>query len=319
MPNRVCVIGAGYWGKNHIRTLHELNSLNGIIDSDKKKLKHYSNLYPDVKKFSDIEESLSENFNAYVIATPADTHFYIAKKLILLNKHILIEKPMTMSIEEAEELVFLSKRKKVNVLVGHVLLFHPAIKKIKEMIVNGEIGELQYLYSNRLNLGKVRTQENVFWSLAPHDIAIFQHLTESFPKKIRSKGSSFLQKGVHDSTITQIEYQNYVEAHIFVSWLHPFKEHRLVVIGSEGMISFEDSIKEKPLKFYSKKIDLTSGAPEKIDGPVESVQFSNEMPLKLELKYFLDHLNGKHLQFSNANEGLEVIKVLVEASKQLMQ
>ena len=142
-------------------------------------------------------------------------------------------------------------------MVGHVLLFTPAVKKIKEMLDKGEIGELQYLYSNRLNLGKVRTEENVFWSFAPHDIAIFQYLTDSFPK-INANGSTFLQKGIPDSTMTQLEYENGVKGHIFVSWLHPFKEHRLVVIGSEAMISFEDSLDEKPLKLYSKKINLKS-------------------------------------------------------------
>ena len=136
------------------------------------------------------------------------------------------------------------------------------------MIENGDIGDLQYVYSNRLNLGKVRTEENVFWSLAPHDIAIFQYLTDSIPKKINATGSTFLQKGIPDSTLTQLEYENGVKGHIFVSWLHPFKEHRLVVIGSEAMISFEDSLNDKPLKLYSKKIDLESGVPEKIDGPV---------------------------------------------------
>ena len=200
MSKKICVVGAGYWGKNHLKTLNNLGSLYGIVDPNKEILNKCLNLYPNTKVYSNIEDSLVDNYQGYTIATPADTHFEIAKKLILSKKHVLIEKPMTLTIKHAKELVSLSKKMKVNVLVGHVLLFHPAIKKIKEMIVDGRIGELQYIYSNRLNLGKVRTYENVFWSLAPHDIAIFQYLTESYPKFIQSNGSTFLQKGVLDST-----------------------------------------------------------------------------------------------------------------------
>jgi Predicted dehydrogenases and related proteins len=203
-------------------------------------------------------------------------------------------------------------------MVGHVLLFHPAVIKIKEIIDNGLIGDLQYLYSNRLNLGKVRTEENVFWSLAPHDIAIFQFVIGSFPKKIYSKGSIFLQEGIPDSTMTNLEYKNGVEGHIFVSWLHPFKEHRLVVIGSEAMISFEDSIEGKPLKLYSKKFDLISGVPEKVDGPVEWIPYEQKMPVKEELQYFINHLNNKKLKIANGKNGLEVVKILVKASEQIL-
>tara|TARA_B100000131_G_C17961525_1_gene550643 strand:- start:6 stop:899 length:894 start_codon:yes stop_codon:yes gene_type:complete len=296
-----------------------LGALHGIVDSNKEVLGKCLKKYPNIKVYSTIEDSLVDNYQGYTIATPAETHFAIAKKLILSNKHVLIEKPMSLTVRDAEELVYLSNKMKVNVLVGHVLLFHPAIKKIKELVISGKIGELQYLYSNRLNLGKVRTYENVFWSLAPHDIAIFQYFTGSYPKKIRSNGSAFLQKGVHDSTITQIEYENAIKAHIFVSWLHPFKEHRLVVIGSEAMISFEDSIEGKPLKLYSKKFDLATGIPEKIDGPVKLIPYSNKMPLVAEFEYFIDHLNGKKLTYSDVNHGLDVVKILVESSRQLLK
>jgi len=254
MNKNICVVGAGYWGKNHIRTLNRLNALKGIVELDCNILKTSIDKYPDVNGHSNIESALNEDYDGFIIATPAKTHFEIAKIIMNAKKHLLIEKPMTLSIEEAKELVVLSEINKVNAMVGHVLLFHPAVKKINEMLNNGEIGDLQYVYSNRLNLGKVRTEENVFWSLAPHDIAIFQYLTGSIPKKINATGSTFLQRGIPDSTLTQLEYENGVRGHIFVSWLHPFKEHRLVVIGSEAMISFEDSLEDKPLKLYSKKL-----------------------------------------------------------------
>jgi len=318
MNKNICVVGAGYWGKNHIRTLKRLNALKGIVELDDNILKNFLNKYPGVQGYSSIEDALLGDYDGFIIATPAKTHFEIAKIIIKAQKHLLIEKPMTLSIEEARELVVLSEINKVNVMVGHVLLFHPAVKKIKEMIENDEIGDLQYLYSNRLNLGKVRTEENVFWSLAPHDIAIFQYLTGSVPKKINAIGSAFLQKGIPDSTLTQLEYENEVRGHIFVSWLHPFKEHRLVVIGSEAMISFEDSLEDKPLKLYSKKIDLKSGIPEKVDGPVKMIPFENKMPLDIELEYFINHLSNVKPKISNVEHGYEVVKTLVDASKQIL-
>ncbi len=319
MNKNICVVGAGYWGKNHIRTLSRLNVLKGIVELDAKILENFLNKYPGVQGYSSIEDALLGDYDGFIIATPAKTHFQIAKIIMNAKKHLLIEKPMALSIEEARELVVLSEMNKVNAMVGHVLLFHPAVKKIKEMIDNGEIGDLQYVYSNRLNLGKVRTEENVFWSLAPHDIAIFQYLTNSIPKKINAIGSTFLQKGIPDSTLTQLEYENGVRGHIFVSWLHPFKEHRLVVIGSEAMISFEDSLKDKPLKLYSKKIDLKSGIPEKVDGPVKMIPFENKMALDQELEYFINHLSHVAPKISNVEHGYEVVKTLVEASKQILR
>ncbi len=319
MNKKICVVGAGYWGKNHIKTLDKIGALGSIVDLNENTLKLLHTSYPYANTYSKIEDALFGNYDGYVIATPAITHFEIAKILIKARKHVLIEKPMSLSIKDAEKLVDLSEKNNVNVLVGHVLLFHPAITKIKNLINEGAIGDLQYIYSNRLNLGKVRTQENVFWSLAPHDIAIFQFLTDSTPKKINSKGSAFLQKGIPDSTLTQFEYENEIRGHIFVSWLHPFKEHRLVVIGSEAMISFEDSLIDKPLKLYSKKIDINSGIPEKVDGPVEMIPFSKKMPLEIELEYFLKCLSNSKPEISNIYHGLEVVKILVKASSQLLR
>ncbi len=319
MRKKVCVVGAGYWGNNHIETLNRLNALKGIVELDHKVLNAHLNKYPNVKGHSNIEEALIEDYDGFTIATPAKTHFRIAKILINAQKHVLIEKPMTLSVEEAKELVILADKNKVNAMVGHVLLFHPAVKKIKEIIDSGEIGDLQYIYSNRLNLGKVRTEENVFWSFAPHDIAIFQYFTNSSPVKINAEGSTFLQKGIPDSTMTQLEYENGVKGHIFVSWLHPFKEHRLVVIGSEAMISFEDALEDKPLKLYSKKINLESGIPEKIDGPVRVLSYENRMPLDIELEYFINHLSNVKPNISNLKHGYEVVKTLIHASQQILK
>ena len=241
MAKKICVVGAGYWGKNHIRTLDKLGVLKGVVESNPKLLLSLSKEYPNIFFHKDISLAIKEDYDGFTVATPAETHYEISKMIIMSGRQVLIEKPMTLSVKDAEELLSFAEKFGINLMVGHVLLFHPAIRRIKEMINDGSIGELQYMYSNRLNLGKVRTEENVFWSLAPHDIAIFQYLTDSFPNHILVRGSTFLQKGIPDSTMTNLKYENGVEGHIFVSWLHPFKEHRLVVIGSEAMISFEDS------------------------------------------------------------------------------
>ena len=318
MSNNICVVGAGYWGKNHIRTLNEQGLLGGIVESDSTVLKRFSNQYPEVGTYKDIDCALQNpKFDGFTVATPAKTHYGIARNIIQAGKHVLVEKPLTLNIEDAAELVNLARKHNVNVMVGHVLLFHPAIQKIKKMIDDGRIGKLQYIYSNRLNLGQVRIEENVFWSLAPHDIAIFQYLMGSYPEKITANGVSFIQDKIHDSTITQLKYPHGVEAHIFVSWLHPFKEHRLVVIGSEAMISFDDSSKQKPLKLYSKKIMMDRGIPEKVDGPVEEIEYEQKMALTEELIYFSQHLDGSTLELANVEHALEVTKILVEASNQL--
>lgn len=319
MKKNICVVGGGYWGKNHIRTLNSLGYLGGIVDSNLSLIENYKKDYPKIKIFNELDEALSNNFfDGFVVATPAETHFKIAKKIINNNFHLLVEKPLTLSIDDAKALVELSKIKNINLMVGHLMLFHPAIRKIKKMIDENIIGDLQYVYSNRLNLGKVRTQENVFWSLAPHDISIFDFLIESTPKKIISNGSTFLQKGIPDSTITQLKYENGVEGHIFVSWLHPFKEQRLVVIGSNAMITFEDSLDNKPLKLYTKKFDFEKGIPEKIDGPITLIDYENKMPLSEELEYFCNHLNGNKIKLSDGEHALRVTNILVSASKQLI-
>jgi len=318
LNKNVCVVGAGYWGKNHIRTLNDLGILGGIVESNGELLGRFQEQYPNIKTYHNLDDALyNEMFSGYTVATPAETHYSIAKKIIEAKKHVLVEKPLTLNIKHAEDLKFLSNKYKVNLMVGHVLLFHPAIQKIKALVQKGKIGKLQYIYSNRLNLGQVRTEENVFWSLAPHDISIFQFIINSYPQTIKASGVSFLQEGIYDSTITQFKYNNNIEGHIFVSWLHPFKEHRLVVIGSEAMISFDDSSVSKSLKLYSKKIDMNAGIPEKIDGPIEEILYEKKMPLTEELLYFSQHLDGKPLKIANAEHAVEVTKILVEASKQL--
>jgi UDP-2-acetamido-3-amino-2,3-dideoxy-glucuronate N-acetyltransferase len=316
IPN-ICVIGAGRWGRNHIKTLNNLGFLKGIVEQDQKILTEFSSSYPEVKVFTDTKKAIIEDFDGFIVATPAETHFSIAEYLLKNKKNVLVEKPLSLNTEDAIQLKNLAKKNQVNLMVGHVLLFHPAIRKIKELIDNGRIGRLQYLYSNRLNLGAVRTEENILWSFAPHDISIFQYLIEAKPIEVVSRGGAFLQPDIDDSTLTILKYPKNIVAHIFVSWLHPFKEHRLVVIGSRGMLLFEDSTKEKQILFYEKGIDWVKGEPIKRDGPTEAIPYDPSMPLTEELKYFSEHLNGKPVEICNGQNGVDVLEILERATDSL--
>ena len=314
---KICVVGAGRWGKNHIKTLNDLGCLGGIVDSEESALIKYSN-WKNLFLYSDIQDAISEKyFDGFVVATPPKTHYQLTKMILNNDKHVLVEKPLTLKYEQSEKLVNLAMKKELKLMVGHVLLFHPAIKKIKELIVSGEIGDLQYIYSNRVNLGQVRNNENVFWSLAPHDISIFQYLVDSYPDNIKVNGSIFLQKGIHDITITQLKYPNNVEGHIFLSWIHPFKEHRIVVIGSDGMISFDDSEKNKPLKFYSKRIEMHKDLPNIIDDGCRLIDYDSSMPLTNQLKFFIDNLDSKTNDEASLKRILDISKILSEASNHL--
>ena len=315
----VCVVGAGRWGKNHVRTLHELGVLGGIVENDASRLETFRAKYPDAKLFTKIDDALQENYDGFTIATPVESHYEIAKYLIEHKKHVLVEKPISLHVSEAKELKTLAEENHVNLMVGHVLLFHPAIRKIKELVDSAKIGKLQYIYSNRLNLGTVRTEENILWSFAPHDISIFQYLIGYLPTEIVSRGGAFLQPHLHDTTMTILTYPNNLVGHIFVSWLHPFKEHRMLVIGSKGMLSFEDSSEGKELLFYEKGIDWIRGEPIKRDGPTEDIPYDKQLPLTKELKYFSEHLDGSTIEISNGKNAVDVLEILEKATESLQK
>tara|TARA_Y100000591_G_scaffold325277_1_gene345994 strand:+ start:1433 stop:2395 length:963 start_codon:yes stop_codon:yes gene_type:complete len=316
MSKKICVVGGGYWGKNHIKTLNDMGCLFSIVEKDNELLDYYKQQYSNVKLFSSLEDSLQSNFvDGYVVATPAETHFDIAKKIIINNKSVLVEKPFVLNMDDAVELKRLSIHHNVNVMVGHVMLFHPAITKIKEILDSGEIGELRYIYSNRLNFGIVKNKENVFWSLSTHDIALFQYFSGSKIKSFDINGKAMLQNNIHDSVVAYFEYENGIHSHIFSSWLHPFKEHKMVFIGEEGMISFHDSDDPKTLKLYLKKMDLQNNKIEKIEKIEKNISFLNDQPLKRELEYFVDCINKKEINVSNIDQAIEVTKILIKSNE----
>ena len=202
-------------------------------------------------------------------------------------------------------------------MVGHILLFHPAILKIKEFIQTGKLGKLQYIYSNRLNLGAIRTEENILWSFAPHDISVIQFFTGTNPFKIKATGARFVQENIEDTTLTILEYPGNIHAHIHVSWLHPFKEQRLVVIGSEGMLTFEDTLKTDKLKFYKKGFKTVNGNIEKFESEFVAVDFDSTQPLAEEQKHFFDCIVNDSKPRTDGKHALDVLEILERASNEL--
>ena len=317
MKRKICVIGAGQWGRNHIKTLFELNALGGVVDKNKNTLNSISKKFPDCELFSALDNSVIEKFDGFVIATEPVSHFELARKVILGSKPVLVEKPLTLDYNSSKTLCEISEDMNVNLMVGHVLLFHPAFIKMKELIEDGKIGKIQYIYSNRLNMGTFRTNENVFWSFAPHDIALLNYFFDESPLEVNSSGIDILQKGIHDTSITTFDYHGKKMAHIFVSWLHPFKEHRFVVIGSSGMLHFEDTISKRPLLYYNNKVEFINNIPNPSKGEVKQIDYSNEKPLTNELKYFLSNMNKK-IEIASGEDGLAVVKTLEKASINLV-
>lgn len=315
--SKICVVGAGKWGINHIKTLYDLGSLGGVVDNDPSKLDFVKKKFSRCDIYDDLDIALMDNFDGFVVSTPPAMHYEIAKKIILKKNHVLIEKPMTLDYKSSLELCALASDMNVNLMVGHLLLFHPAFQKMKKLVESGHIGEIQYIYSNRLNLGTIRDNENVFWSLAPHDISLFNFFFEESPISILADGLDVFGNHIHDTSITTFKYKNNKMGHIFVSWLHPFKEHRFVLVGSKGMLHFEDSIDNKPIIFHDKVVDSVNGKLVAREGDIKKINYPYIKPLTNQLKYFISKLNGEKIELCSGRSGALVVKILEETSKKL--
>ena len=312
----LALIGAGHWGKNLARVFFELGILKIICDSSEDVLKRKSAKYPEIATTSSFANTLaSTDINAIAIATPAEQHYSLAKKSLLAGKHVFVEKPLSMTAIEGEEIVQIAKQKGKVLFVGHVLQYHPAIQTIKKILQDGQLGKLQYIYSNRLNLGKIRREENILWSFAPHDISLILSLVGEEPIEVTATGTNILHPEIADTTTTNIKFPSGVGAHIFVSWLHPFKEQKLVLIGDQGMIVFDDTVPtDQKLMMYPHQISWKNGIPipdKKQGNPVDLTKQWKE-PLMEEGRAFINSIHGKPA-FTDGEESLRVLKVLQRA------
>jgi UDP-2-acetamido-3-amino-2,3-dideoxy-glucuronate N-acetyltransferase len=258
----VAVVGSGYWGKNLVRNFHELGVLTTICDSDSDTLECFKKKYPE-KKFQKSFEAVLEDpvMDAVVIATPAETHFEMAKKALLAGKHVFVEKPLALVVDEARELHELSQHLKLKLMVGHILLYHPAIITLRDLIHAGELGKINYIYSTRLNLGKIRTEENILWSFAPHDISAILYLLDEQPSQIIACGANYLSHNNADVTMSILSFKSGVKGHLFVSWLHPYKEQKLVIVGNKRMAVFDDMLSEGKLQIHDKGVEWVNRQP----------------------------------------------------------
>jgi predicted dehydrogenase len=318
-PN-IAVIGAGYWGINHVRNFHELGALSLVCDASEAMLEKVRGRYAGVKTQTDVRTALDDrSIKAVVIATPAETHCNLATRAIEAGKDVLVEKPLTLDVEEGERLVKLADERGAILMVGHLLEYHPAVLRLRELIESGELGELRYIYSNRLNLGKVRREENILWSFAPHDIAIILRLVGALPARVAATGGAYLQPSIADVTVTNIEFPTGVRAHIFVSWLHPYKEQRLVVVGSKRMAVFDDVRKDAKLMIYDQGVEIVNGEPvtRKNEGIAE--QLESEEPLRRQCLQFLECIRTRRRPLTDGESGLRVLRVLDAAERSLAE
>ncbi len=308
---KVAVIGAGYWGRNHIRNFYQLDALKCVCDTKKEILSDLLANYKGVKLTESYEDILKDSsIDAVVLATPAVDHASMAIKAIEAGKDVLVEKPLALSVEEAKPVVDLAEQKKAILMVGHILLYHPAVQELKRLVDDGSLGKILYVQSNRLSMGKVRSEENILWSFAPHDISMILHLIGEPPQTVRAFGASYLQEGIEDVTVSILDFSEKVSAHIYVSWMHAFKEHRLVVTGEKRTAVFEDSRSTEKLRIFDSSFEWLRRRPAPVKGGIHVIELDELEPLTQECAHFLKCIETRQPPKSDGKEGLATLDVL---------
>ncbi|MCB9832336.1 MAG: Gfo/Idh/MocA family oxidoreductase [Planctomycetes bacterium] len=315
----VVVFGAGRWGRNHLRCLASLGALRALVDPDPATRAAAAETWK-VPAFANEREleAAGLELQAAVIATPAETHSQVGLRALELGLDLLVEKPLALSVEDAEFLLAEAERRDRILMTGHLLLYHPAVEALKALIDAGELGEIRYVYSNRLNLGRVRREENILWSFAPHDVAAILHLLGALPVEVRATGGHWLQHGVADVTLTHMVFPGGQQAHVFVSWLHPFKEQRLVVVGSEKMAVFDDLRREARLVVIDSGVELDhDGRALERRGEERVLPIATTEPLLAECRHFIDCCRDRRRPLTDGHHGLDVLRVLAAAESGL--
>jgi UDP-2-acetamido-3-amino-2,3-dideoxy-glucuronate N-acetyltransferase len=314
MQKHIAVVGCGHWGKHLVRNFSELGALCSISDSNSEIADQYASQY-NVKKCSFAEIINDPTIKGVVLAVPAYLHASMAIEAMNKNKHVLVEKPLAMNEVEAETMIATAKKNKVQLMVGHLLQYHPIFKTIREYVKEGKVGEINYIYSNRLSFGKVRTEEDVIWSFAPHDISMILSLTGQEPEYVSTNATSILKKNIADTATIHLQFKSGLKSHISVSWLHPYKEHKLVVVGQSAMLVFDET---KPwhekLAIYPFKVVSSKNLINLQNSSVQYVKVTEEEPLKNECQHFIDVVEKDIQPLTDGAEGLRVLKVLSAAS-----
>jgi UDP-2-acetamido-3-amino-2,3-dideoxy-glucuronate N-acetyltransferase len=315
---KLSVIGAGYWGVNLIRVFKQLGVLDRICESSPRRIEEMAALHPDVPIERSHEAVLGDPaIDGVVIATPAETHYRLAKQALLAGKDVFVEKPMTLHSRETEDLTAMAEDRGRILMVGHLLEFHPAILRLAQLIDEGYLGRVEYIYSNRLNLGKVRREENALWSFAPHDISVILLLLKQTPIQVTATGGTYLQPNIADVTVSTMLFNRGTRAHLFVSWLHPYKEQKLVIVGEKRMAVFDDVRKTDKLQVFDKRIDLVDGQFVAERPVAQSIEFPADEPLLAECRHFLDCVESRRTPKTDGHDAWRVLRVMEASQRSL--
>jgi UDP-2-acetamido-3-amino-2,3-dideoxy-glucuronate N-acetyltransferase len=312
VSNKVAVVGSGYWGRNLVRNFHALGALHSVCDANESSIAKISSSYPDVYVFARYQDVLSDaSVTAVAISTPAALHGAMVREALMAGKDVYVEKPLCLSEQDGRELVELAHRLGRILMVGHLLWYHPAVLMLKALISQGALGRVQYIYSNRLNMGKLRREENVLWSFAPHDVSIILGLLGEEPARVQAHGGNYLHREIADTTVSLLEFASGIRAHIFVSWLHPFKEQKLVVVGDRKMAVFDDTAPwAEKLRLYPHSVGWEGNVPVAQKADAEAVMLDEAEPLKAECAHFIDCVREHAVPRTDGAEGVRVLRVL---------
>ncbi|MCA9214650.1 MAG: Gfo/Idh/MocA family oxidoreductase, partial [Planctomycetales bacterium] len=314
----IAVVGSGYWGKNLVRNFDAIGCLHTICERDQATRERFDSEYPDCNVESDYSSVLKDHdVQAVAIATPAETHAKLVEQALLAGKDVYVEKPLCLSVTEGRKLVDLASRQGLILMVGHLLWYHPAVIELKRLVTSGQLGRIQYIYSNRLNLGKIRREENILWSFAPHDISVILGLLNEMPNKVVSHGGNYLHESIADVTMSSLSFPSGVKAHIFVSWLHPFKEQKLVVVGDRQMAVFNDVSSTQKLTLFPHSVDWIDNSPVACRADEVVVPLEMSEPLRAECQHFVDCIESRCTPRTDGEEGLRVLTVLDQCQTSL--
>ena len=321
---KIGVVGAGAWGRNHVRTVAGLaeGELTAVCDTDPKIRERVSRQYPGALVTPDLGALLGA-VDAVIVASPAATHAAVARQVLEAGKPVLVEKPFALTVRDAEAVAEQGAKRGIPVLAGHLLVYHPAVERLREMVQNGDLGKVFYLYGLRVNLGQVRKDENALWSFGPHDVSVALYLLGEQPVRVAAQGKSYLQPGIEDVVFLTMEFATGVLAHVQMSWLDPHKERKLTVVGAKKMVVFDDMEPREKLRIYDKGVDRppeyrSFGESLAIrEGDIFIPRIPTVEPLAAELAHFVRAAQGREAPRVSAEDGVRVVRVLDAASRSL--
>jgi predicted dehydrogenase len=308
---RIAVLGCGYWGKNLVRNFRDLGALSLVCDVASSGRESARAIAPNIECSESFESAFSrQDIDAVVLATPAETHEELTVRAVRAGKDVYVEKPMALTVAQGRNMLLEATTHDRILMVGHILEYHPAVIKLRELIERDELGQILYIFSNRLNFGKIRSEENALWSFAPHDIAVILRLLGTSPIEVTSVGGNFVNPSLADVTVSCLRFESGQRAHVFVSWLNPFKEQKLVIVGKKKMAVFNDMNAKEKLVLHDQRVDIESEIPVLRKGEVEVVKLEPIEPLREECAHFLSCVSSRKVPTTDGQSGIEVLRVL---------